>query len=67
MDEVLQMDDVFINVSKGQLAKKDDLIKAFGNDDKKQIIKMVCNKSVLCCVICEHLSCIQFMLYEIYL
>ena len=44
LDEVLQMDDVFINVSKGQLAKKDDLIKAFGNDDKKQIIKMVCNK-----------------------
>jgi hypothetical protein len=35
------MDDVFINVSKGQLAKKDDLVKAFGSDDKKQIIKMV--------------------------
>lgn len=41
IDEVLQIDDVFINVSKGQLAKKDDLVKAFGNDDKKQIIKMV--------------------------
>eukprot|EP00026_Physarum_polycephalum_P015490 Phypoly_transcript_16189.p1 GENE.Phypoly_transcript_16189~~Phypoly_transcript_16189.p1 ORF type:complete len:223 (+),score=48.97 Phypoly_transcript_16189:202-870(+) len=47
LDEVLQIDDVFINVSKGQTAKKDDLMKAFGMDDKKQIIKMILEKGEL--------------------
>ena len=38
LDEVLQIHSVFINVSKGQLAKKEDLILAFGTDKADQII-----------------------------
>lgn len=38
MDEVLQIHSVFINVSKGQLAKKEDLTSAFGTDKTDQII-----------------------------
>ena len=38
LDEVLQIHSVFINVSKGQLAKKEDLISAFGTDKADQII-----------------------------
>lgn len=33
-DEVLQTHSVFVNVSKGQVAKKEDLISAFGTDDQ---------------------------------
>uniref|UniRef100_A0A672PJL5 Ribosome maturation protein SBDS n=1 Tax=Sinocyclocheilus grahami TaxID=75366 RepID=A0A672PJL5_SINGR len=33
LDEVLQTNTVFVNVSKGQVAKKDDLSSAFGTDD----------------------------------
>ena len=33
LDEVLQTNQVFSNVSKGQVAKKDDLVKAYGTDD----------------------------------
>lgn len=38
MDEVLQIHSIFINVSKGQLAKKEDLISSFGTDKQDQII-----------------------------
>lgn len=41
LDEVLQTNSVFINVSKGQVAKKDDLSKAFGTDDLTEICKQV--------------------------
>lgn len=41
MDEVLQTTSVFVNVSKGQVAKKDDLTKAFGTDDLTEICKQV--------------------------
>lgn len=41
LDEVLQTPTVFINVSKGQVAKKDDLSKAFGTDDLTEICKQV--------------------------
>lgn len=41
LDEVLQTHTVFINVSKGQVAKKDDLEKAFGTDDLTEICKQV--------------------------
>lgn len=41
LDEVLQTHTVFINVSKGQVAKKDDLSKAFGTDDLTEICKQV--------------------------
>jgi len=37
MDEVVQTQQIFTNVSKGQLAKKEDLKKAFGTDDEKEI------------------------------
>uniref|UniRef100_A0A8C6LQN1 SBDS ribosome maturation factor n=1 Tax=Nothobranchius furzeri TaxID=105023 RepID=A0A8C6LQN1_NOTFU len=37
LDEVLQTHSVFVNVSKGQTAKKDDLIKAFGTEDQTEI------------------------------
>lgn len=41
LDEVLQTHSVFVNVSKGQVAKKDDLNKAFGTDDLTEICKQV--------------------------
>lgn len=41
LDEVLQTSSVFVNVSKGQVAKKDDLNKAFGTDDLTEICKQV--------------------------
>lgn len=41
LDEVLQTHSVFVNVSKGQVAKKDDLISAFGTDDQTEICKQV--------------------------
>lgn len=41
LDEVLQTHTVFINVSKGQVAKKDDLSKAFGTNDLTEICKEV--------------------------
>lgn len=37
MDEVLQTHTVFTNVSKGQVAKKEELIKCFGTDDQTKV------------------------------
>ncbi|KFM64865.1 Ribosome maturation protein SBDS, partial [Stegodyphus mimosarum] len=37
IDEVLQTHVVFTNVSKGQVAKKEDLIKCFGRDNQTEI------------------------------
>lgn len=37
IDEVLQTDRVFVNVSQGEFAKKADLVKAFGVDDEATI------------------------------
>lgn len=37
LDEVLQTPTVFANVSKGQTAKKEDLVSAFGTDNQKEI------------------------------
>lgn len=47
LDEVLQTPTVFINVSKGQVAKKDDLSKAFGTDDLTEICKQILAKGEL--------------------
>lgn len=44
IDEVLQTDLVFTNVSKGQEAKKDDLLKAFGTDNRTEICKIILAK-----------------------
>lgn len=37
IDEVLQTHTVFMNVSKGQVAKSDDLKRAFGTDDQSEV------------------------------
>lgn len=47
IDEVLQSHTVFINVSKGQVAKKEDLIKCYGNADLTEICKEILSKGEL--------------------
>lgn len=47
IDEVLQTHSVFMNVSKGQVAKKEDLLKAFGKDDQTEICKEILAKGEL--------------------
>ncbi|XP_075025134.1 ribosome maturation protein SBDS isoform X2 [Calonectris borealis] len=47
LDEVLQTHTVFVNVSKGQVAKKEDLVQAFGTDDQTEICKMILSKGEL--------------------
>lgn len=47
IDEVLQTHTVFTNVSKGQVAKKEDLLKAFGKDDQTEICKEILTKGEL--------------------
>jgi ribosome maturation protein SDO1 len=41
LDNVLQVASVFVNVSKGQLANKDELTKAFKTEDTQKIIQEV--------------------------
>ncbi|XP_076363126.1 SBDS ribosome maturation factor [Tachypleus tridentatus] len=47
LDEVLQTDSVFTNVSKGQVAKKEDLIKCFKTDNQVEICKEILAKGEL--------------------
>ncbi|KAM4590605.1 ribosome maturation protein SBDS [Fundulus diaphanus] len=47
VEEVLQTHSVFVNVSKGQTAKKEDLVKAFGTDDQTEICKLILAKGEL--------------------
>jgi len=47
IDEVLQTHSVFTNVGKGQVAKKEDLLKAFGTDDETEICKKILEKGEL--------------------
>lgn len=65
LDEVLQTHSVFVNVSKGQVAKKEDLTKAFETEDLTEICKQVTNLipfntfwygTLLCLSICAHLN-----------
>lgn len=44
LDEVLQIHQVFINVSKGLVASKEDLIKCFGSNNVDDIIKEILMK-----------------------
>lgn len=44
LDEVLQIPQVFINVSKGQVANNDDLMKSFGTTNQDQIILEILDK-----------------------
>lgn len=41
IDDVLQIANVFVNVSKGELAKSQDLQKAFNTTDRDTIVKEV--------------------------
>ncbi|EEC07186.1 ribosome maturation protein SBDS [Ixodes scapularis] len=47
IDEVLQTHTVYTNVSKGQAAKKEDLIKCFGSEDQTKICKEILSKGEL--------------------
>ncbi|KAF0289749.1 Ribosome maturation protein SBDS [Amphibalanus amphitrite] len=47
IDEVLQSHTVFLNVSKGQVAKKDELQKAFGTDDSTKVCLEILDKGEL--------------------
>ncbi|SGZ57522.1 CIC11C00000004194 [Sungouiella intermedia] len=44
IDEVLQIPQVFMNVSKGQVANNEDLLKAFGTTNHDEIIKEILEK-----------------------
>ncbi|KAG0221848.1 hypothetical protein BGW42_007247 [Actinomortierella wolfii] len=44
LSEVMQIDNVFLNVSKGQAASKDDLLKCFKTDDLNAIIMEILKK-----------------------
>lgn len=49
LSEVLQIEQVFTNVPKGQVAKKDDWVKAFGTDVIDKVIEEVSlNRRVEC-------------------
>lgn len=47
IDEVLQTHSVFANVSKGAVAKREDLVKAFGQDNVTEICKEILAKGEL--------------------
>lgn len=47
IDEVMQTVNVFTNVSKGAVAKKEDLVKCFGHDDVKKICVEILDKGEL--------------------
>lgn len=47
LDEVLQAKTVFANVSKGQVAKKEDLMSSFGTDDQEAICLEILAKGEL--------------------
>lgn len=47
LDDVLQSHSVFTNVSKGQTAKNEDLMKAFGMDDQTKICVEILDKGEL--------------------
>lgn len=47
IDEVLQTHTIFANVSKGQFAKKEDVVKAFGDKDETEICKEILAKGEL--------------------
>ena len=55
LDEVLQTHTVFTNVSKGAVAKKEDLQRVFGTEDQTEICKLV---SIRVCVCVSALVCV---------
>lgn len=47
LDEVLQIDTVFTNVSKGMLASSKDLLEAFGTSDQKTVCREILDRGEL--------------------
>lgn len=47
IDEVLQSHTVFLNVSKGEVAKKADLVKCFEKEDQTEVCKIILSKGDL--------------------
>uniref|UniRef100_A0A915MNR9 Ribosome maturation protein SDO1/SBDS N-terminal domain-containing protein n=1 Tax=Meloidogyne javanica TaxID=6303 RepID=A0A915MNR9_MELJA len=47
IDEVLQTQNVFVNVARGQLAKRDDLVECFETDNQLEICKTILEKGDL--------------------
>jgi len=47
LDEVVQVENVFLNVSKGQVASKDELNKAFGTTDVSEVLQEILKKGEL--------------------
>jgi len=47
IDEVLQTPSVFINVSKGQLAKREEILAAFDTENHVEVCKMILDKGEL--------------------
>jgi ribosome maturation protein SDO1 len=47
LDEVLQSRQIFLNVSKGDVAKRDDLIAAFGTDDEDTLSALILEQGEL--------------------
>ncbi|CAL1697302.1 unnamed protein product [Somion occarium] len=47
LDDVLQIANVFVNVSKGELARHQDLQKAFGTTDQDEVVKEILKKGEL--------------------
>lgn len=45
LDDVLQINNVFVNVSKGEVAKHGDLQKAFGKIELSDVVKEVSDAS----------------------
>lgn len=43
---MLQIENVFVNVSKGEVAKSNDIKKAFGTEDVHDVVKEVCLISI---------------------
>lgn len=50
IDDVLQINNVFMNVSKGEAAKSGDLQKAFGTADITDVVKEVCTITLIQCL-----------------
>ena len=62
LDEVLQIDTVFTNVSKGMLASSRDLLDAFGTSDQKIVCKEILDRGELQVRTSYHVTSIFIML-----
>lgn len=64
LDEVLQIDTVFTNVSKGMLASSRDLLDAFGTSDQKIVCKEILDRGELQVRTSYHVTSIFIMLFN---